>query len=502
MINLRLLNISAGIAISALGTSGTLADSSNDPFTESNGRLVVEIESEAAGGDWSIERSIFGFSGDSYRVWRGQNNFRKDEAVRGDAVTYHFTITTPGNYEFRWRSRNTEGLDPTEHNDGWIRFSDGAENIDGEQFLDGFTKAFMGHVAQWSWDARTVDGQSRKIRQYFPVGDHSIDIAGRSNGHGVDRFALFQYENSDFNVADFDATPQSPKRSETAIVGHSQNAGSCFANVLSIPASESVQVSDTSVVDQSESLQVTDLRTLLRFNYPEGATGSATLTLASQQSNVDLSVYLGSHDNWDINTAASDMPVAQARLATQTSANAENDFFSLSIDDSVLNSGTRTLLLTSETPNDNTLHGVGTRLEPRLDIIVSTDYCNSYNLARTGTGDPETNVDEAPVDTTPAENPDNTTPENGETSTGNDTVTETGTGTETETEPSTETGAETETVTVNPFEENTDSETTSAPKTDDINVSSSGGGSISLVSLLLLGVAGFGSRIRYSKRVW
>ena len=483
MIKQRLVSIGVSMAISAIGVSSALADSSNDPFTESNGRLVVEIESEAAGGDWSAESSIFGFSGDSYRVWRGQNNFKESEAVRGNAVTYHFTITTPGNYEFRWRSRNTIGLDPTEHNDGWIRFSEGARNINGEHFLDGWTKAFMGQVAQWSWDARTVDGQSRKIRQFFAAGDYTIDISGRSNGHAVDRFALFQYDNFDFNVADFDATPESPKRSETAVTGHAQNAGSCFANVLSIPASQSVQVSNDSVVNQGNSLQVNDLRTLLKFNYPDDVTGSASLTLASQQSDVNLSVYLGSHDNWDSNTAASDMPVAQTHLADLTANNAENQFFDLSIDASVLNSGTRTLLLTSPSASDNTLHGAGTRLEPRLNINVTTDYCNSYNLQRTGTGDPSTNVDEAEVDETPAENPDESMP-----ATGSETGTDTNTGTSTETE--------------NPSGENTDTSSQQIDETSDtsrtseeIKVSSSGG-SISLISLLLLGVAGFGFRTR------
>ncbi len=494
MIKQQLVTIGVAIAVGTIGASNALADSSNNPFTETGGRLVVEIESEVAGGDWSTETSIFGFSGDSYRAWRGQNNFRKDEADRGDAVTYHFTVTTPGNYEFRWRSRNTIGLDPTEHNDGWIRFSEGAQNINGEHFLDGWTKAFMGQVAKWSWDARTVDGQSLPIRQFFAAGDYTIEIAGRSNGHAVDRFALYQYENTNFNVADFDATPQSPQRSELAIAGHTQNASSCFANVLSIPASESVHVSSSEVVIQGESLQVDELRTLLRFNYPENVTGSATLTLASQQSNVDLSVYLGSHDNWDSNTAASDMPVALAQLNSHTDNNATNQFFDLSIDDSVLNSGTRTLLLTSETPSDNTLHGTGTRLEPRLNIVVSTDYCDSYNLARTGTGDPATNVDEAQVDETPAENPDNSTPDNGNTSTGTETETET------ETETSTETDSGPETVTGNPSDENPDanpSETTDTQRSfDNVNASSSSGGSMSFISLLLLGLAGFGFRHR------
>ena len=123
------------IGISTLTSIATQAIANSDPYLEQNGRLVVELEAESPEGDWSIQNTIYGHTGAGYLVWNGSNNYAKPEASRGDPIQYHFRVSTPGNYELRWRSRNTIGSEATEHNDSWVRFPTG-KNVDGEHFLD------------------------------------------------------------------------------------------------------------------------------------------------------------------------------------------------------------------------------------------------------------------------------------------------------------------------------------------------------------------------------
>ena len=40
-------------------------------FQESNGIVIMEVESEAPTGQWSEEQSVGGFKGSGYYVWRG-----------------------------------------------------------------------------------------------------------------------------------------------------------------------------------------------------------------------------------------------------------------------------------------------------------------------------------------------------------------------------------------------------------------------------------------------
>ena len=129
-------------------------------------------------------------------------------AGRG-TLTYRFRIEEAGNYELIWRSRIGIGTNPTEHNDSWVRFPTG-QNVAGEQAINGWVKVFMNRINSWYWRAVTVDFVGRPIRQFFPAGEHTIQISGRSRGHAIDRIALFAYEDVRFSESLFDSLPQSP----------------------------------------------------------------------------------------------------------------------------------------------------------------------------------------------------------------------------------------------------------------------------------------------------
>lgn len=170
-------------------------------FVETNGVLIMEAESSPAAGDWDLESSIGGFSGNGYLRWNGQNFFG---TPGNGTITYRFRIQRAGNYELLWRSRITIGDNRTEHNDSWAQFPTG-QNINGEQGLNGWTKVFMSTLNEWAWQSATVDNVGRRVRQFFPAGEHTMQISGRSNGHAIDRIALFNYTDNSISSSSFNS---------------------------------------------------------------------------------------------------------------------------------------------------------------------------------------------------------------------------------------------------------------------------------------------------------
>jgi len=74
----------------------------------------------------------------------------------------------------------------------------------------------MNQTNRWYWRAATVDFVGRPIRQFFPAGEHTMQISGRSRGHAIDRIALYAYEDVNFSEPLFDSMPQSPMSGATA----------------------------------------------------------------------------------------------------------------------------------------------------------------------------------------------------------------------------------------------------------------------------------------------
>ena len=175
---------------------------------------MMEAESSGTAGDWELERSIGGFTGNGYLRWDGSDAFNVSSAGRG-TITYRFRIERAGNYELLWRSRITRGNSNSEHNDSWARFPTG-RNVSSEQPLNGWTKIFMNTQNQWAWRSRTVDNVARPVRQFFSAGDHTMQISGRSNGHAIDRISLYDYSDNSIDTNSFTSLPVSRTTNETA----------------------------------------------------------------------------------------------------------------------------------------------------------------------------------------------------------------------------------------------------------------------------------------------
>lgn len=387
-----------------LAANHTILAAVTDPFVEQNGRLLVEMESETAQGDWSVENAIDGYTGSAYLVWEGVNNYAKSKAPRGNPIKYNFTITTPGNYELRWRSRNTVGLDATEHNDSWVRFPTG-KNIEGEHFLDGWTKAYMGQVAQWTWDVYTVDNDNKPIRQFLDAGDHSIDISGRSNGHGVDRFALFRYDMEDFDTNVFDALRASPRASRLQELAHPYSGNSCVGGNLSL-ATESVAGSEQDATAQQAIFAGSSPDYgYLRFDLPKVVDAAdAILQLSSNTPNaLQLSVYLGSHSNWNASSNAQSLPDPATLLGVATGLSGNDSITSTNLDLSTSGGEAISLVLIAEPGPMQSMYGIGSRLEPRLNVQMSDEFCTLYNTKKV----PDTSENDVAPPTQPpaSENP-------------------------------------------------------------------------------------------------
>ena len=179
----------------------------NPRFQESDGLLVIDVESLPPTGQWSVENSIPNFIGNSYYIWRGDNFFSPANAGMG-TIRFDFRIENAGNYRMRWRSYIGEGNLGSEYNDSWVRFPTGT-NVPGEHGINGWTKIYQGHLNTWSWDSWTVDFNPMAIRQFFPAGDHFFEISGRSTGHALDRIVLHMESIVPFSESRFINAPES-----------------------------------------------------------------------------------------------------------------------------------------------------------------------------------------------------------------------------------------------------------------------------------------------------
>ncbi len=205
--------------------NGSCPDTLSPFYIESGGLVVIEAESAIIDGtDWQVDSTLTGFSNLGYIVWKGNDFFNLPG--RG-VLTYKIRITETGRYRFVWKSRITQGSSFTDFNDSWLRIAD-ADHFYGQKGngdivypkgsnqdpieessgqgstvpegagSNGWFKVYMNTVGSWHWRATTSDNDPHQIYVVFDeAGDYTIEISGRSFGHGIDRFILFN-DNFDF----------------------------------------------------------------------------------------------------------------------------------------------------------------------------------------------------------------------------------------------------------------------------------------------------------------
>ena len=199
--------------------NGSCEEGKTAVYIEKDGVLIIESENgNFSNTDWTLTTDIAEFSGDGYLVWNGENSL--GEPGNG-TLTYKVRITKTGTYRFIWRSYITIGSNGSEHNDSWLRIPDakhfyGRKNngnivypkgttLDpipesaGQQNTtpngsgkDGWFKIYMNMANKWHWQSSTSDNDAHNIFVVFDTpGDYTIEVSGRSEGHGIDKFVLF-----------------------------------------------------------------------------------------------------------------------------------------------------------------------------------------------------------------------------------------------------------------------------------------------------------------------
>ena len=418
-------------------------------FHEQNGRLFVEVESVPAVPDWHLSNEFADFRGSGHLEWTGANNNNRGSAGEG-TLTYHFTINTPGNYEFRWRSFIGEGTNGTEANDSWVRFATGS-NVDGEQPLFGWTKAFMNNVGDWTWRTVTVDNVGELIRQHFTAGEHTVEISGRSRGHVIDRFVLFKYDDVNFNDAVFTNAPQSTWTGDEVVVANlappipDQNidvnaetdstsaetdntniddpdsqvpaptpqyqipanqlvANECSDGVISLRPVSAITVESNEINNTGDLLLSDSGRsTILQFDL---SSVPATVTSAVLSYNVSAeagegSVLLsaGSHSDWN-ETDASLLPDVSHFIGSFNGLWSEGKRYGVPFEHTLIGAEAATLIMNmAQGSGDMSIVSTGGDDEPRLQLTGPVTFCADYDanqLAKLAVPDADLTTNAAP----------------------------------------------------------------------------------------------------------
>ena len=167
-----------GVALAMTLGGASAHAAAGDVYQESDGLLVVELESSSAPTPWAYHEDVAGFTGSSYLVWEGPNLFNTPgQGIFG----FEFEIHEPGEYQFRIRNHH-DHPDSTEENDAWVRMDGGT-----------WIKTFSPTRATWTWNTNhELDHNTKPPASYqLSAGLHRIEFAGRSENFRMDRFHLF-----------------------------------------------------------------------------------------------------------------------------------------------------------------------------------------------------------------------------------------------------------------------------------------------------------------------
>jgi hypothetical protein len=239
-------------------------------FKEVEGLVVIEVESGQEPENWVRDTSLANFTGSAYLLYEGPDRFNKPNT---STLVYKINIGTTGKYRFQWRSRIAKGTSNTEHNDSWLRFKDASKfyaqknstilypkgtgmspNPNGSS-SEGWFKIYQNARNQWTWKTSTSDNDPHDIFVEFDsVGVYTIEIAGRSNGHAIDRLVLFHSKVASASALDI-SNPESPSSTvvstnditvHTLLASPNPAANDVF---ITLPSKISSSVTDIQIVD-------------------------------------------------------------------------------------------------------------------------------------------------------------------------------------------------------------------------------------------------------------
>lgn len=227
-------------------------------FLENDGIVIIEAESATIiPAEWTRDSTIVGFTGSSSLHYTGNDLFN---IVGRSVLTYKIYINEIGRYRVRWRSRIAIGSSNSEHNDSWLRLPDASDfyaqqnqtrlypkgsgrtpNPNGSG-ANGWFKAYQNNNGIWSLQTWTSDNDRHPIfAEFDSVGVYTIQIAGRSNGHSIDRLIMHHVT----NASEADAlNPDRPESTRIVVqTGIPQSIRMEQLKVFPNPAKERINIS-------------------------------------------------------------------------------------------------------------------------------------------------------------------------------------------------------------------------------------------------------------------
>ncbi|MEM0964587.1 MAG: DUF5060 domain-containing protein [Verrucomicrobiota bacterium] len=213
-----------------LGTTST-------KWVDDEGLMIFEAENadgdptrrwQFTATDTSPDPTMDGSLGTGYIEYTGPFNggITKEDNQVDDINIYNFEIRKPGNYTFRWRTKQYSSVErPDAGNDSYVKFETGTPLLNDERDGNGqfavtkFTKAFVQSQQNWSYNAafEVQGGPARFVNNpkiFYEAGAHQIQIAGRSSGHAIDRITVY-HDDVPYNQSTFENTPET---TETTII--------------------------------------------------------------------------------------------------------------------------------------------------------------------------------------------------------------------------------------------------------------------------------------------
>lgn len=214
--------------------------------TNSDGVLAFEGESLTPVSDWQIQSTEPGAINAAYLVWTGP--IRQSRIEPNSIIPVELQIAAAGRYRLDIRAQIGQGTAPDQSNDLFVRFADAGDAYgwrrsgDSENrryprptcednafissiealpdvgdarcaegsTLDDFFKVFAIAALDWTWRARTSDGEGYEILVEFPAaGSYTMELAPRSSFMLIDRVVIADLDVSrrDYQALGLPETP-------------------------------------------------------------------------------------------------------------------------------------------------------------------------------------------------------------------------------------------------------------------------------------------------------
>ncbi|MFT7542234.1 MAG: hypothetical protein ACI9K5_003213, partial [Gammaproteobacteria bacterium] len=169
-----------GVVSLGLPPDASTGGSGDGPFEEEDGLVVMQIESATRIDYWGAANVLPGFTGSSYYFWFGPD-FYNSPGI--GTLTYEIDVTNSGTF-FLSIYNYHDDPEPDKANDCWVR-------MDGGTWYKVYSNLGTSTVGVWNWSSR-FDHTGQDAQYTLGVGQHTLEISGRSAGYHMDRVHLHQ----------------------------------------------------------------------------------------------------------------------------------------------------------------------------------------------------------------------------------------------------------------------------------------------------------------------